>query len=86
MKRTTIMLPDDLAALLEFERRRRDVPARAIVRAVYPGAVGAIRRLHATGYALRPASGEPSWELDGYLTGMRVRGCFTALQCMALTR
>jgi len=56
------------------------------VRAVYPGAVGAIRRLHAAGYALCTASGEPSWELDGYLTGMRVRGCFTALQCVVLTR
>jgi hypothetical protein len=33
MKRTTITLPDDLAALLEYERRRRDVPASAIVRA-----------------------------------------------------
>lgn len=26
------MLPDDLAALLDYERRRRDVPASAIVR------------------------------------------------------
>jgi hypothetical protein len=32
MKRTTITLPDDLAALLEHERRRRDVPATTIVR------------------------------------------------------
>jgi Arc/MetJ-type ribon-helix-helix transcriptional regulator len=32
MKRTTVMLPDELAALLEYERRRRDVPASEIVR------------------------------------------------------
>jgi len=32
MKRTSILLPDDLAALLEHERRRRDVPAATIVR------------------------------------------------------
>ena len=31
MKRTTIMLPDELAALLDYERRRRDVPASAVV-------------------------------------------------------
>jgi phosphoglycolate phosphatase-like HAD superfamily hydrolase len=44
-----------------------------------PDALGAIRKLHAAGYTLRTASGEVSWELDGYLTGMRVRGCFVAL-------
>jgi phosphoglycolate phosphatase-like HAD superfamily hydrolase len=49
------------------------------VRAAFPGAVGAIRRLHAAGYTLWTASGEPSWELDGYLTGMRVRGLFVDL-------
>ena len=32
MKRTTIVLPDDLAALLERERRRRGVSTAAIVR------------------------------------------------------
>jgi hypothetical protein len=32
MKRITFSLPDDLAALLEHERRRRDVPASVIVR------------------------------------------------------
>lgn len=32
MKRTTIVLPDDLAALLEWERRRCGVSAAAIVR------------------------------------------------------
>ena len=32
MKRTTILIPDELAALLDFERRRRDVPASALVR------------------------------------------------------
>jgi hypothetical protein len=32
MKRTTLNLPNDLAALLDQERRRRDVPAATIVR------------------------------------------------------
>jgi metal-responsive CopG/Arc/MetJ family transcriptional regulator len=32
MKRTTVMLPDDLAYLLEFERRRRDQSTAEIVR------------------------------------------------------
>jgi hypothetical protein len=32
MKRTTVLLPDNLAALLDHERRRRDVPASEVVR------------------------------------------------------
>jgi hypothetical protein len=32
MKRTTVTLPDELAALLDRERRRRDVSAATIVR------------------------------------------------------
>ncbi|MGH2558628.1 MAG: ribbon-helix-helix protein, CopG family [Thermomicrobiales bacterium] len=32
MKRITFSMPGDLAALLEHERRRRDVPASVIVR------------------------------------------------------
>jgi hypothetical protein len=32
MKRTTILLPEDLAALLELERRRRDVSAAEVIR------------------------------------------------------
>ncbi len=32
MKRTTVMLPDDLAYLLEFERRRQDRSTADIVR------------------------------------------------------
>ncbi|HEY7037116.1 MAG TPA: CopG family transcriptional regulator [Thermomicrobiales bacterium] len=32
MKRTTIMLPDDLAQLVDRERRRRDVSAAAVIR------------------------------------------------------
>jgi len=49
------------------------------VRAAFPGVVQEIRRLHAAGYVLRTASGERSWELDGYLIGMGVRGCFVGL-------
>lgn len=32
MKRTTIVIPDELASLLELERRRRDLSMTAIVR------------------------------------------------------
>lgn len=32
MKRTTIMLPDDLAQLVDRERRRRDVSAATVIR------------------------------------------------------
>lgn len=32
MKRTTIVLPDDLAALLDWERRRRGISTAAVVR------------------------------------------------------
>lgn len=32
LKRTTILLPDDLAARIELERRRRDVSATTVVR------------------------------------------------------
>jgi HAD superfamily hydrolase (TIGR01509 family) len=46
------------------------------VRAAYPGAIDAVRRLYAEGYALCTASGEPSDHLEGYLTGMGVRDCF----------
>jgi HAD superfamily hydrolase (TIGR01509 family) len=46
------------------------------VRAAFPGAVTAIRTLHRHGYVLHTASGESSEDLDGYLRGMGVRGCF----------
>jgi hypothetical protein len=32
MKRSTVVLPDDLFQMLERERRRRDVPAATILR------------------------------------------------------
>ena len=38
-----------------------------------PGALEAIRELHAAGYSLFTASSEESWDLDGYLDGMGVR-------------
>lgn len=49
------------------------------VQAAFPGAIEAIRRVRDDGYTLYTASGEPSWELEGYLDGMGVRGCFTRL-------
>jgi phosphoglycolate phosphatase-like HAD superfamily hydrolase len=49
------------------------------IRAAFPGVVGAIRMLHSNGHRLYTASGEDSVELDGYLTGMGVRDCFSGL-------
>lgn len=49
------------------------------VHAAFPGVVEAIRQLYHDGYTLYTASGEPSWELDGYLDGMGVRDYFTRL-------
>jgi phosphoglycolate phosphatase-like HAD superfamily hydrolase len=51
----------------------------ARVRSDFPGAAGAVRWLHGQGYALHTASGEPSWHLHNYLTGMGVRECFGKL-------
>ena len=70
--------PPDRATRLRLVRECDHYVTRR-VRAAMPGAVAAIRQLHAAGYMLRTASGETSWELDGYLTGMRVRDCFGAL-------
>ena len=70
--------PPERATRLRLVRECASYVTRR-VRVAMPGAVGAIRRLHAAGYPLATASGEASWELDGYLTGMRVRGCFGAL-------
>jgi phosphoglycolate phosphatase-like HAD superfamily hydrolase len=50
-----------------------------LVRAAIPGVVETIRTLHAQGYELHMASGEPSYDLQGYLTGMGVRDCFGRL-------
>ena len=49
------------------------------VRAAYPGVVDTIRYLGSLGYALHTASGEHSYELEGYLEGMGVRGLFRRL-------
>lgn len=48
-------------------------------RSAFPGAAGAVRALHDAGYELHTASGESSWELHGYLSGMGVRDCFGTL-------
>jgi HAD superfamily hydrolase (TIGR01509 family) len=49
------------------------------VDAAFPGAVAAIRQLHAAGHALHTASGEWTADLHGYLTGMGVRDLFGRL-------
>ena len=49
------------------------------VNAAFPGVVEAVRELHGQGYPLHTASGERSGELNGYLTHMGIRDCFTRL-------
>lgn len=46
------------------------------VQAAFPGVVETLRRLHAEGTTLYTASGQVSWELEGYLTGMGVIDLF----------
>jgi FMN phosphatase YigB (HAD superfamily) len=70
--------PADRAARLRLSRDCNIFVTRR-VRAPFPGVVGVIRDLHVGGFTLRTASGETSWDLDGYLTGMGVRSCFAAL-------
>lgn len=48
------------------------------VRAAFPGAVGAIRALHARGYRLGTASGTRSYQLEANLTSMEVRELFAS--------
>ena len=73
-----VALPADRAAWSRLCRECEAFVTRR-VRAAYPGVIQAVRRLHAAGYVLRTASGERSWELQGYLIGMGVRGCFVDL-------
>jgi HAD superfamily hydrolase (TIGR01509 family) len=68
--------PDDEAIALA---RQCAEYATRWVRSAYPGAVEAIRALHASGYVLHTASGGHSGELAGYLEGMGVRACFGRL-------
>ena len=70
-----VAAPEDPVA---FRRLARECDAYVTsrVRSALPGSVGAIRSLHRAGFTLLTASGEASWELDGYLRGMRVRAYF----------
>jgi HAD superfamily hydrolase (TIGR01509 family) len=48
----------------------------ARVSAAFPDVVDAVRALHAAGFVLLTASGERSFELDGYLRALAIRDCF----------
>ena len=63
---------------LKLTRAASDYVTRR-VDAAYPGAVAAVRELHERGYPLHTASGEASWDLHGYLTGMGIRRHFGQL-------
>ncbi len=66
---------DDCAALareaLLFITRR--------AQAAFPGAAETVAALAGAGYTLHTASNQPSWELDGYLSGMGVLDHFDIL-------
>jgi phosphoglycolate phosphatase-like HAD superfamily hydrolase len=47
------------------------------VKSAYPGIITAITELKNRGYTLSTASGETSWTLKGYLSGMGIIDCFT---------
>jgi len=70
------LFPDDAAVALADEATAF-VTRR--VRSALPGVVAAIQALRRDGYTLHTASSESSIALDGYLTGMGVRGCFDRL-------
>jgi HAD superfamily hydrolase (TIGR01509 family) len=76
-RRVGIAPPPDDEILLLYDRAAAWICPQ--VRSGIPGAVEAIRTLHGTGYRLMTASGEDSLSLDGYLTGMGVRGLFERL-------
>lgn len=59
--------------------RRASAWITSQIRAAFPGAADAVRALHSRGYTLHTASGETSYDLDGYLKGMGVRECFDRL-------
>ncbi len=63
---------------LKMARAASDYVTRR-VNAACPGAAAAVRELHERGYRLHTASGEVSWELHGYLTGMGLRRHFGQL-------
>lgn len=72
--RVAVAAPDaEQCRELGFETEQFVLPR---VRCAYPGAEAAIRTLHARGYRLGTASGGTSRELEGYLTGLKVRELF----------
>jgi beta-phosphoglucomutase-like phosphatase (HAD superfamily) len=73
--RVGVAAPLDRATARRLARECDAYVTRRVHTAI-PGSVAAIRMLRRAGFTLLTASGEASWELDGYLTGMRVRAFF----------
>ena len=69
-------IEDDACALLA---RKATEYITERVRAEYHGVNAAVTRLHGLGFTLFTASGQNSWELEGYLKGMGIRQCFRSL-------
>jgi hypothetical protein len=70
MKRTTVMLPDDLALLVDRERRRRDVSAATVIReavAAYFAEPAAPKRYSFIGIASSGGGGASAADLEEIL-------------------
>lgn len=76
-ERVGVSLPGREEAVAIAREANRYVTRR--VQAAFPGAVDAVRQLHANGYLLHTASSEHSEELAGYLEAMGVRELFGKL-------
>ncbi len=76
-KHVGVAPPDDHNCVRLLREASSYVTAR--VRAAYPGVTETIKNLHHSGYTLHTASNEASYDLEGYLTGMGVRGYFGTL-------
>lgn len=72
-ERVGVPVPKDAAALVE---QIHEYVCQRVV-APMPGAVEAVRELHARGLALYTATGQPSYEIAGYLRALGVRELFT---------
>jgi HAD superfamily hydrolase (TIGR01509 family) len=72
-ERVGVATPKDAASLVEPIHEY--VCER--VAAAYPGAVDAVRTLHARGATLYTATGQPSYEIAGYLRALGIRDLFT---------
>jgi len=73
--------PIDFPPATEYSTICREIDAFVTpqVKSSYPGIIEAIKEIYSIGLPLHTASGELSVQLNGYLTGMGIRHCFSTL-------